>query len=349
MGVAALMLHHPVQARQPFIDGDCVLFLGDSITQDGRYVDLVNAYLWATYPDLHVTIINAGLSSETVSGITEPIHPFPRPNVQDRLDRTLDIAKPDWVLVCYGMNDGIYHPVDQRITDAYKQGMERLLASIHASGAKAILLTPPVFDAQSPAVINALKEAKADDPYGYLKPYEKYDDTLVTLSNIVRTLEQDSRVDRIIDLHASMDDFLKTSKQADVNFVYGDGVHPPLPGHVAMATTVLFGLGEPHDRIETVLARITGLLPPDRSVDELPIAEGAEETRNLIFARGGGMSAAFRKAIQPQTPASHIDRVLNTALIIGDSQENVIKHRIAEAMSDVPEAASPVPKVGNNQ
>ena len=75
-----------VKAELPFADGERVLFLGDSITQDGRYVALVEAYLWATYPQLHLDIVNAGLSSETVSGMTEPIHPYPRPNVNERLD-----------------------------------------------------------------------------------------------------------------------------------------------------------------------------------------------------------------------------------------------------------------------
>ena len=102
---------------------DRVLFLGDSITQNGRYVALLEAYLWAAYPRRDITVINAGLSSETVSGITEPVHPNRRPNIHDRLDRTLQLADPDWVFVCYGMNDGIYHPVEPRIVQAYQQGL----------------------------------------------------------------------------------------------------------------------------------------------------------------------------------------------------------------------------------
>ena len=294
------------KADFPIQSGDRVLFIGDSITQDGRYVDLIQGYLWTKYSDRKITIINAGLSSETVSGITEPIHPFPRPNVLDRIDRILQLAKPDLVFVCYGMNDGIYHPVDDRIREAYRFGLEQVLSKIDSVGAKAYLLSPPVFDVNAPSIQKNLANAKADEPFGYRKPYEMYDMTLVSLTNIMQSYETDPRVAGYIDVHASTHDFLMEAKQADPNFVYGDGVHPPLEGHAAMARGVLFGLGEPMEAIEQVFGHYFDVRFPGVTKKEIPAGEQAAELREMLFKRGKALSAEVRKLVNPKEDGSGI-------------------------------------------
>ena len=48
--------------------------------------------------------------------LSEPGHAggaFPRPELYERLERVLERAKPDLIVACYGMNDGIYHPFTQ--------------------------------------------------------------------------------------------------------------------------------------------------------------------------------------------------------------------------------------------
>lgn len=290
----------PTQAAVPFEDGQRVLFLGDSITQDGRYVALAQAYLWAEYPDREIEVVNLGLSSETVSGLSEPVHNPPRPAVMNRVEHALRLADPDWVIVCYGMNDGIYHPAEPRIVDAYRAGLDRLLTAIHAAGAKTVLLTPPVFDAQSPSVQQAIAKADAETPYGYQKPYTGYDETLAALSRVALTFAKDSRVDRVIDLHTSMAEFLRASKTADPEFVYGDGVHPPLSGHAAMAAALLSGLGEPEASVHRVLARTTGLRPPAAGPEKLPSDAAAESIRTALFERNSQLSAAYRRTIPPR-------------------------------------------------
>src|ERR1700722_20154887 len=86
-----------------------VIFLGDSITYSGQYVEYIEAYVRIHSPALRSEFLDLGLPSETVSGLSEPVHAggqFPRPDLHERLERVLDKARPDLVVACYGMNDG---------------------------------------------------------------------------------------------------------------------------------------------------------------------------------------------------------------------------------------------------
>ena len=66
--------------------------------------------------------------------------------MHERLQRALDKARPDVVVACYGMNDGIYYPFDEQRFAAYQDGINRLIEKVQASGARLILMTPPPFD-----------------------------------------------------------------------------------------------------------------------------------------------------------------------------------------------------------
>ena len=126
-----------------------ILFLGDSITYQGSYVSIIEAALITQYPDNNYRVINLGLGSETVSGLSEEGHAggrFPRPDLNERLDRALAQNGPDLVIACYGMNDGIYLPLADDRFAAFRQGMIWLRAKVIAAGANIIHLTPPVFD-----------------------------------------------------------------------------------------------------------------------------------------------------------------------------------------------------------
>lgn len=83
------------------------MFLGDSITMDGRFLISLDLLTRSRLPAPAPELINLGLASETVSGLSEREHPWPRPCVMERLDRALEKGKPQVVVACYGMNDGI--------------------------------------------------------------------------------------------------------------------------------------------------------------------------------------------------------------------------------------------------
>ena len=90
---------------------------------------MIDAALIAQLPEATQEIIPLGLSSETVSGLSEEGHAggkFPRPDLHERLDRALEKAKPQLVFACYGMNDGIYFPLSTERFKAFQDGMKKL-------------------------------------------------------------------------------------------------------------------------------------------------------------------------------------------------------------------------------
>src|SRR5450631_4738517 len=123
--LAGILLFLPTLAfaDEPFLlkDGDRVVFLGDSNTYAGKFITYLDAYLCTRFPDKRFELINLGLPSETVSGLSEPAHPYPRPNIHARVERALALANPDVVVICYGMNDGIYYPFSDERFKKYQQ------------------------------------------------------------------------------------------------------------------------------------------------------------------------------------------------------------------------------------
>ncbi len=232
----------PARAELPFAEGQRVLFLGDSITHSGTYVAMVDAALMVARPDKRYDIVSAGLSSETVSGLSEPGHAdgkFPRPDLHERLDRVLAMVKPHLVIACYGMNCGIYMPLKEERFKAYREGMVRLREKVKASGADIIHLTPPVFD---PQPIREKTDPTGAEGEQFTKPYTGYDEVLSAYASWL--VERRAEGWMVIDLHGPMKSALDKGRAADPSFVLSkDGVHPGIEGHALMAQCILDAWG----------------------------------------------------------------------------------------------------------
>ena len=222
--------------------GQRVLFLGDSITHAGGYIRFIEYELLRRFPDRKFDLLGLGLSSETVSGLSEKEHPFPRPCVHERLGRALAAVKPQVVVACYGMNDGIYHPQSPERLQAYQDGMRRLIADARAAGAAVILLTPPPFDP-----LPVAKKLRPDGPgadFGYTHPYEHYDRVLADYAKWLPALAAPDV--RVIDLNGPMSAYIAQQRAANPSFHFsGDGIHPDETGHLLMARLFLRGIGLP--------------------------------------------------------------------------------------------------------
>lgn len=218
-----------------------ILFLGDSITQGGAYVEFIDAALRAQHPESDIEIIPCGLSSETVSGLSEEGHAggkFPRPDLHERLDRALEKTKPQLVFACYGMNDGIYLPLGAERTKAYQDGMRKLRAKVAAIGARMVHLTPPVFD----AVPIAHKVVEADKVDG-AHPFKGYNEVLDFYANWLLDM-RDKEKWEVLDVHSVLMSALAEKRKTDPQFTFSkDGVHPGPEGHLLMARPVLEAWG----------------------------------------------------------------------------------------------------------
>lgn len=221
--------------------GKRILFLGDSITHAGHYVSRLEAQLRTTHPDAIPVMINLGLPSETCSGLSEPGHPFPRPDVHERIDRALAKVKPDVVFACYGMNDGIYYPFSEDRFAAYQKGINDIISKVQASGAKLVLMTPPAFDALPLKKKGDLRPAGAEQ-YAWFAIYEDYDDVLERYAAWLMTLGD--RVDHVIDLHTPVKEYVAVKRRTNPDFTMSpDGVHVNEEGHQVLAVAILKSLG----------------------------------------------------------------------------------------------------------
>ena len=224
------------------------LFLGDSITRAGGYVGQIGAELTKQNPATPPQFINHGRNSETASDLSEAYHPGRRPCVLARLDAELAEAKPNWVVACYGINDGIYHPFNEKRFAAYQAGIEALIKKVQATGASLILLTPPPYAHSGPVLeganeaareelinnANAAAEVEAEkDPnkFGYKTPYPYYDEVMARYAKWLLTLNGRDKV-WVIDV--------RTPMLARIKETHGrDPIHPSSIGHSIMAEAFL--------------------------------------------------------------------------------------------------------------
>lgn len=241
-GVLASTVGRSEAASQQFLlkDGQKVLLLGDSITNAGGYTQYVDAYLRTRFPSQHFELYNLGLPSETVTGLSEPDHPFPRPDVHTRLSRALEQIKPDVVVACYGMNDGIYYPFSEERFAQYQQGIRKLMERAEGAGAKVVLLTPPPFD---PVPMKAKLLPESAPKFSWVAPYERYNDVLARYSDWLLTLRPQVPVGD--PQHATMS-YLQAVRRAEPSYTLaGDGIHPNANGHALIAVELLKTLGAP--------------------------------------------------------------------------------------------------------
>lgn len=217
-----------------------IVFLGDSITYAGGYIDDIEAYYDTRFPGQHFEFINLGLSSETVSGLSEEGHAggkFPRPDLHERLGRVLEKMKPNLVFICYGMNDGIYQPFDESRMKAFTDGMKSVHEQIAAAGVKIIHITPSVFD---PVAIP--EKLATNGLVGFSRPFGGYNQVLDRYSEWL--VSQRGAGWNVVDLHEPMNQWLAAQRRRDPSFNYTkDGVHPDDEGHWVMAKQILLYLG----------------------------------------------------------------------------------------------------------
>ena len=269
------------------------------------YVNDVEAYLTVQYPGRQFEFINVGLSSETVSGLSEAGHAggrFPRPDLHERLVRVLEQTKPDLVFACYGMNDGIYMPFDTGRFQKFKEGINWLHDEVMRTGARLIHLTPPDYD-----------EVKGKSK-GYAAVLDRYADWLLS--------KRHSSKWEVIDIHYPMKKYLAAHRKVDSAFkldgfaLAQDGVHPGETGHWIIARQILSYLGFKDANKSTSITE---------SIKQMP---NAEELVKLVAERQNMMRDAWLTATKHLRPGLPVGLPLNEAKTKADELTREIEELI---------------------
>lgn len=191
-------------------DGDRIVFIGDSITEQQIYTRYIMDYFALRYPEATIHFRNRG-----IAGAQASFHE----NLYDSMMKT---CRPTVATICFGMNDGHYKPFEPSAYDAYVASMTQWVEALKKDHVKVLLLTPGCVDEpRKPALL------------------ANYNETLRRLAEGTKAVGAKQGVP-VFDLHALMLEVQTRAKSQDPQFcMIPDGVHPSPPGHVLMAVAVL--------------------------------------------------------------------------------------------------------------
>lgn len=194
--------------------GDKIVFLGDSITQQGAgpggYVNLIKEAVPT------VEIVGAGISGHRV------------PDLQKRLEKDVLSHKPTAVFIYIGIND-VWHqrkPGGGTTKDAYETGLRDIVGQIQKAGATVILATPTTIG-EKPDNANA------------------QDALLEEYAAVSRKVAEEAKV-LVCDLRRDFVDHLKLLNPAgaEKGILTGDGVHLNGAGNRFVAGRAAWSIAE---------------------------------------------------------------------------------------------------------
>ncbi len=241
--LAALLVLATSALRADFFikDGDRVVFLGDSITEQRLYTTYIEAYALTRHPGWQLTFRNVGWGGDT-AWLRQRTHADERAlfaadaeaqsrMVEDAVGRGLrrDVLplKPTVVTVKFGMNDHSYQAFREDIFKAYVRSQEEIAKVLKANGARVAFLTP-----------QPIEEKRADpDQDVKNQSLRKFSDGLKEVAEKEGAL--------FVDQFAPYMAMLLRERAANPPGMIGggDAVHPGPIGHTVMAWAVLKGLG----------------------------------------------------------------------------------------------------------
>ena len=210
----------PVQAEEFFFrDGDLIVMIGNSITEQHLYSNYVEMWAVTRFPNWKLTFRNVGIGGDRSTGGNQ------------RFQRDVISFKPTAMTVDFGMNDGNYQPYTNESFQIYMNGLQGMADQAQAAKIRVAWITPNPMENQEngPALS------------GYNKTLEQF-------SAGVREIAEKNR-DLFIDQFHPFIDAQNIARAANPrNRIFGEGadpVHPGPPGQALMAWAILKGMHFP--------------------------------------------------------------------------------------------------------
>lgn len=116
-----------------------VVFVGDSITMQGGFVELIDQALREKQPELEVKVTRHGLNGGRVPDMTEGKTPW---GEMKPFAEILNEERPTVLILYLGINDVMHSPGTS--PEEFEQGLTELVKSAQKTGAAVVLATPAV-------------------------------------------------------------------------------------------------------------------------------------------------------------------------------------------------------------
>ena len=260
-----------------FKDGDVVVMIGDSITEQHLYSNYVEMWTVTRFPKWKLTFRNVGIGGDTSGG------------GNNRFARDVVQFKPTAMTVDFGMNDGRYRPFEEGTFKPYMDGLQGMANQAKAANIRTAWVTPQPLDdgAQGPTALTG------------------YNQTLEKFSEGVKKIASDNAglfVDQFHPYLAVLDKARSLGPEYK-RITDGDAVHPGPPGQALMAASILKGLSFPP-------------LVSSVEIDATTKAVKANQcTITDIDTKNGGLSFSRLDAALPFFPADATSILTSTPIL----------------------------------
>ena len=216
----AIMSSIPAHAAEFFFrDGDVIVMVGDSITEQHLYSNYVEMWTVTRFPGWKLTFRNVGIGGDRSVGGNA------------RFARDILLHHPTAMTVDFGMNDGSYRAFADDTFKPFMDGLQGMAEQAAAANIRAAWVTPQPLDTdeQGPTALT-----------GYNETLEKFSAGTKAIADKTRGLFVDQFHPYLDVLNAAR---CRAPKYARITA--GDAVHPGPPGQALMAASILKGLSFP--------------------------------------------------------------------------------------------------------
>jgi lysophospholipase L1-like esterase len=203
-----------------FKDGDVVVMIGDSITEQHFYSNYVEMWTVTRFPAWKLTFRNTGIGGDTSTG------------GNNRFKRDVLRYKPTAMTVDFGMNDGGYQAFNEGRFKPYYNGLQGMAEQAKAAKVRVAWVTPQPLDTGDPG---------KTEPSFYNPTLEQFSEQGVKeIAKKYDGLYVDQYHPYLAVLNKARGEMEKYNR-----ITGGDAVHPGPPGQSLMAASILKGLHLP--------------------------------------------------------------------------------------------------------